>query len=139
MTLYHISHSSRQTLILSQQENILLSGFLYVFLVNYRKKYVHDMKAKIYKPSRHTMQVGRAKMRDWILEYEPSGPRSVDPLMSWTTTTQTHTQVSLKFKTKKDAMAYAEMNHIPYTVLPEQPLKQTAKSYASNFAFDRIK
>ena len=97
------------------------------------------MKARIFKPSRHTMQVGRAKMRDWILEYEPSSSRFVDPLMAWTTSTQTNTQVRLKFKTKEAAVAYALDHGIHFTVLPEQPLKQTPKSYAQNFANDRLR
>ncbi len=97
------------------------------------------MKARIFRPSRHTMQAGRAKTRDWILEYEPSGWRTVDPLMSWTTTTQTHTQVRLKFASKIDAITYAESKNIPYAVIPEQDLKQTAKSYANNFAHDRLR
>lgn len=96
------------------------------------------MKARIYKPSRHTMQVGRAKMKKWVLDYAPSGSRSIDPLMSWTSTTQTHTQLKLQFNTKEAAIAYAVANHIPYTVLPEQSLKQTPKAYSDNFAHGRL-
>jgi len=101
------------------------------------------MKARIYKPSRHTMQVGRAKMKNWVLDYcpgwSPEDTRSIDPLMSWTSTTQTHIQVRLKFATQKEAVSYTENHNIPYTVIPEQPLKQTAKAYASNFANDRLR
>ena len=101
------------------------------------------MKARIYKPSRHTMQIGRAKMKNWVLDYCPSGSpmdkRSLDPLMSWTSTTQTHTQIHLNFLTRKDAVAYAKTHDIPYTIIPEQPLKQTIKSYANNFATNRLR
>ena len=97
------------------------------------------MKARIYRPSRHTMQVGRAKTKLWVLDYEPSSSRTIDPLMSWTSTTQTHTQLKLTFSSKNEAIAYAEENGIPYTVLPEQDLAQTPKSYANNFAHDRLR
>ncbi len=100
------------------------------------------MNARIYKPSRHTMQVGRAKMKNWILDYCPDGSpehkRHIDPLMSWTSTTQTHTQIRLKFSTQKEAISYAENNGIPYTLIPEQPLNQTIKAYANNFSHDRL-
>ena len=97
------------------------------------------MKARIYKPSRHTMQVGRAKIRQWVLDYEPSGSRSTDPLMHWTKTEQTQTQLRLTFPTKETAVAYAEKNNIPYTVIPEQVPVQQSKNYADNFANSRLR
>ena len=97
------------------------------------------MKARIYKPSRHTMQVGRAKTKQWILDYTPSGNRFVDPLMSWTSTTQTQTQLRLNFSTKEMAVAYAGKNNIPYVVIPEQIPVQQSKNYANNFANNRLK
>ena len=97
------------------------------------------MKARIYKPSRHTMQVGRAKTKQWILDYTPSGNRFVDPLMSWTSTEQTQTQLRLKFSTKEAAIAYAEKNSIPYAVIPEQIPAQQPKNYADNFANSRLR
>lgn len=97
------------------------------------------MKARIYKPSCHAMQVGRAKTRQWILDYTPSGTRSMDPLMSWTRTEQTHTQLRLKFDTQEAAVRYAKANNIPYTVIPEQKPVQQLRNYADNFANGRLR
>ena len=97
------------------------------------------MKARIYKPSRHTMQVGRAKTKQWVLDYSPSGNRFVEPLMAWTTTEQTQTQLRLTFPTKETAIAYAERNKISYTVIPEQKPIQQPKNYADNFAHNRLR
>ena len=40
--------------------------------------------ARIYKPAKTAMQSGTAKTNDWVLDYEPSEPRQVEPLMGWT-------------------------------------------------------
>jgi len=97
------------------------------------------MTARIYKPNRHAMQVGRAKTRQWLLEHSPSGDRFLDPLMGWTSNMQTQTQLRLKFPTKEAAVRYAEKNNIPYTVVPQQIPVQQKKSYSDNFANNRLK
>ena len=40
--------------------------------------------ARIYKPTKTAMQSGTAKTKDWVLDFEPSEPREVEPLMGWT-------------------------------------------------------
>lgn len=97
------------------------------------------MTTRIYLSNRHAMQVGRAKTKQWLLEYSPSGERFLDPLMGWTSNTQTQTQLRLKFPTKEAAVRYAEKNSIPYTVVPQQIPVQQKKSYADNFANNRLK
>ena len=42
------------------------------------------MTARIYKPARTAMQSGTAKTKEWVLDYEPEQPRTVEPLMGWT-------------------------------------------------------
>ena len=42
------------------------------------------MTARIYKPARTAMQSGTAKAKEWVLDYEPEQPRTVEPLMGWT-------------------------------------------------------
>jgi hypothetical protein len=39
------------------------------------------MAARIYKPAKTAMQQGNAATRDWILEYEPEQPLTIEPLM----------------------------------------------------------
>ena len=42
------------------------------------------MTARIFKPAKNAMQSGKAKTKEWQLDYEPEKPRVVEPLMGWT-------------------------------------------------------
>jgi hypothetical protein len=95
------------------------------------------MTARIYKPTRTAMQSGKAKTKDWVLDYEPEQPRAVEPLMGWTSSGDMHQQVRLRFQTREEAVAYCEREGIPYQVLPDkEPVRRTI-SYSDNFAFNR--
>ncbi len=96
------------------------------------------MVARIYQPSKSAMQSGRGKTHDWVLQYEPSGPRNIEPLMGWTSSADTQAQIKLKFASKDEAIAYAKNNGIPYTVEEPVERKVAKKSYADNFKFGRI-
>jgi hypothetical protein len=96
-------------------------------------------KARIYKPNRSTMQAGRAKSNDWVLEFEPKGTRYIEPLMLWTGTRYTKRQVQLHFKTREEAVAFAEKNEIPFVLLPVHPFQQHPKSYSQNFAYNKVR
>lgn len=96
------------------------------------------MTARIYKPAKTAMQSGEARTKEWMLEFEQAVPRSIDPLMGWTSSADTKTQVRLEFDTKEEAIAYAERNGIAYTLTEPKPRKQIAKSYAENFKFGRL-
>ena len=43
------------------------------------------MTARIFKPAKNAMQSGRAKTREWQLDYEEH--RAIEPLMGWTPAT----------------------------------------------------
>ena len=60
------------------------------------------------------MTSGMAKTRKWVLEYAPASAREVDPLMGWTSSSDTQTQVRLKFDTKEEALDYAKDNGIDW-------------------------
>ena len=95
------------------------------------------MTARIYKPSRTAMQSGKAKTKDWVLDFEPEEPRLVEPLMGWTSSGDMKQQVTLRFETKEEAVAYCEREGIPYQVIePKEPVRPQA-AYADNFAFRR--
>lgn len=96
------------------------------------------MVARIYKPAKTAMQSGLARTRDWVLEFEPQLPRTIDPLMGWTGSQDARQQVQLTFESKEEAIAYAERNGIPYTVSDPDPRKPVLKSYADNFRYGRI-
>ena len=96
------------------------------------------MSARIYQPTKTAMQSGEARTKDWVLEFEPETANSRDPLMGWTSSTDTKSQVRLEFASKDEAIAYAVRNGVAYTVIDPKPRRPIRKSYAENFKFGRI-
>ncbi len=96
--------------------------------------------AIIYQPSKNAMQSGRAKTRVWLLEFVRSTPMTPDALMGWNTMAETvPQQLHLKFKTKEDAIAYAEAHGILFEVREPRAPRVSPKSYAENFSFTKRK
>ncbi|MEL6258336.1 MAG: ETC complex I subunit [Pseudomonadota bacterium] len=95
------------------------------------------MKARIYKPAKTAMQSGRAKTKDWVVEYVGEGRRRQEPLMGWTSIDDTASQVRLTFETREQAIAYAEREGLLFTVETSREPKRLVKSYAANFSADR--
>ena len=95
------------------------------------------MLARIYLPARNAMQSGRARTRQWVLEYEPERPKEIEPLMGWTATADPRQQVTMEFDTRNEAIAFAEKHSIPYQVFERVRSAPKPKSYSDNFRFDR--
>ncbi|MVO17139.1 ETC complex I subunit [Parasedimentitalea maritima] len=97
------------------------------------------MQARIFKPARNAMTSGMAKTRKWVLEYAPSNTREVDPLMGWTSSSDTQTQVRLRFDSKEAAVDYAEAHGIDAQVVEPKTRKANVRpgGYGANFATDR--
>jgi hypothetical protein len=95
------------------------------------------MTARIFKPAKNAMQSGRAKTREWQLDYEPEQPRSVEPLMGWTSSGDMKQQLTIRFDTKEDAVAYCERKGIAYQVIEPKGSAHRQVAYADNFAFRR--
>jgi hypothetical protein len=95
------------------------------------------MTARIYKPAKTAMQSGLAKTKGWALDFEPETPRTVEPLMGWTSSADTKQQLRLHFPTKEEAIAYCERNGIVYQVEDTPPVVRHTVSYSDNFAFKR--
>jgi len=93
--------------------------------------------ARIYKPARTAMQSGNAKTREWVLGFDETAPKAVEPLMGWTSCDDTRQQVQLYFDTKEEAIAYCEQHGIAYWVSEPKPVKRRIISYSDNFAFSR--
>lgn len=94
------------------------------------------MVAKIYKPAKTAMQSGKA-LDKWVLEFEPASRRAIDPLMGWTSTDETRSQVRLSFDTKEEAISYAKHEGIPFRVVEPHVPRPVKKSYANNFRYGR--
>ena len=95
------------------------------------------MTARIFKPAKNAMQSGTAKTREWQLDYEPEQPRAIEPLMGWTSSGDMKQQLTIRFDTKEEAVAYCERHKLAYEVSDAAPLKRRAMSYADNFSFKR--
>jgi antibiotic biosynthesis monooxygenase (ABM) superfamily enzyme len=96
------------------------------------------MPAHIYKPAKTAMQSGTARTEEWVLDFEATAAREIDPLMGWTSSQDTASQLNLSFATKEEAVAYAERNGLAYVLTEPQPRKPIRKSYSDNFKFGRV-
>ena len=96
------------------------------------------MLARIFQPAKTAMQSGQAKS-DWVLEFAPAAARRIDPLMGWTGSDDTASQVRMKFSTKEAAIAYAEKNGLAYQVQEPKRRAHVIKKggYGGNFAHNR--
>ncbi|MEQ8510140.1 MAG: ETC complex I subunit [Rhodospirillaceae bacterium] len=93
---------------------------------------------RIYKPAKTAMQSGRSNTRKWVLEFEPSDGLKTDTLMGWSGSHDTSRQLKLRFSSKEDAIAYAKRKGLTYRLMEPRERVVRAKTYADNFAFDRI-
>lgn len=94
------------------------------------------MTARIFRPAKTAMQSGRSRDR-WFLVFDQEQPRSVEPLMGYTSAADMKQQIRLAFDTREEAIAYAERKGIAYEV--EETHERTLKpaTYSDNFRPDR--
>ena len=95
------------------------------------------MPARIYQPARTAMQSGKAKTRNWVLEFEPEAPREADPLMGWTSSGDMKQQLRLTFPSREEAEAYAKREGLAYQVIEPKKPAPKSKSYSDNFRWGR--
>jgi hypothetical protein len=96
------------------------------------------MTARIFKPAQSAMQQGRAGTDEWVLEFERRSPRKIEPLMGWTSSDDTRTQVRVRFPTLEEAIAYATREGIAFRIEEAKKTELKPKSYAENFKFGRV-
>ena len=95
------------------------------------------MAARIYRPAKTAMSSGQARAQRWVLEYEPERPKTIEPLMGYTSSDDMKSQIRLEFDSKEAAVAYAERNGIEYRVFEPKDRARPAISYSDNFRRDR--
>lgn len=91
------------------------------------------MAARIYQRPKNAMSSGKARLDEWILEFEQSEARQADPLMGWTGSGDTQVQVNLIFPDQAAAQEYAARHGIDARVIPTPPKKLKLQAYADNF------
>lgn len=82
------------------------------------------------------MQSGHGKTSDWVLEYDNQANKAPEPLMGWTASDSTASQVRLHFQSAEDAVAYAEKAGIDYILQPAQNRKVKPRNYGDNFKYE---
>jgi hypothetical protein len=97
------------------------------------------IKARIYRPAKSAMQSGRARSREWRIEFDTADARFVEPLMGWTGAAGTLGEVALSFPDKEAAIAFAERYGLDYEVEEPQAPRFQRKNYADNFSFRRMR
>ncbi len=97
------------------------------------------MRARIFRPAKTAMSSGTAKSKEWILEFAHASAREVDPLMGWTSSSDTQSQVKLRFSSKEAALEYANQHGINAEVFEPKPRKANIRKggYGENFATNR--
>jgi len=96
------------------------------------------MRARIFQQPKTAMQSGTAGTQEWVLQWEPSAARRQDPLMGWFGSSDTQSQVTLRFATREEAVAYAEKAGIACDIELPPVRVHTPKIYADNFKYGRL-
>ena len=89
-------------------------------------------KAKIYIPTKNSMQSGLGKIDKWIIEFETKNT-GINPLMGWESSSDTLSELRLEFYTKYLAIQYAKKNKLDFEIIEPKKRKTIKKSYADNF------
>jgi hypothetical protein len=90
--------------------------------------------ARIYIPAKNAMR-SIAQPKSWVLDFEQASPKTVEPLMGWTSSSDVRQQVRMRFDSKEEAIAYCEENGLPYRVFEPASPKRVIQAYADNFAY----
>jgi hypothetical protein len=94
---------------------------------------------RIYCPAKNAMQSGMANTKRWVVEYEPTAPKTNDMLMGWVGSRDTGNSVRMRFDSKEAAIAYAKREGFTYDLHEPHRRQAKPKSYADNFAFNKVK
>lgn len=79
------------------------------------------------------MQSGKARVGQWLLDYEPAERKRLDPLTGWSGSGDTEGQVRLAFDDVDAAIAYAVARGLDYEVVALGPNPLKLQAYADNF------
>ncbi len=93
------------------------------------------MQVRIYRPSKNTMQSGRALTGHWVLEYALETARRPEPLMGWISSGDTDNEVQLQFPTREEAIAFAKKNGWTADVEDAQDRIVVPRNYATYYTY----
>ena len=90
------------------------------------------IKAKIYIPTKNSMQSGLGKTDKWVIKFETENT-GINPLMGWESSSDTLSELKLEFSSKELAVNYAKKKKINFELIEPRKRKTVKKSYADNF------
>ena len=99
------------------------------------------MKNSIYKPTKPATQSGDWIGTRWRMDWDVlgKGHRWENPLMGWQSSGDAMQGTHIHFKTKEDAIAFAEKQGYEYFVQEPNVRKFVPKAYANNFLYSPVK
>ena len=99
------------------------------------------MVARIFKASKTAMQSGTGNADQWFLEFDKNDNKPIDQVMSWIGSSDTTSQIKLKFENKEEATQYAKSNNLLYYVDEGSGKKMNIRKngYGDNFDYSRRK
>ncbi len=97
------------------------------------------MVARIFKTSKTAMQSGTGNANQWFLEFEKNDYKPIDQVMNWIGSSDTTSQIKLKFETKDEAIQYAKSNNLSYFIEEgsEKKMNIRKNGYGENFDYSR--
>lgn len=91
------------------------------------------MPARIFFKPKSTMQSGTRGLAAWVLDFETTEALVADPLMGWSGSGDTQSQVRLTFATSDAAVEYADRHGIAYHLIPTPRKTLKIQAYSDNF------
>ncbi|KAJ9296433.1 hypothetical protein DTO271G3_5131 [Paecilomyces variotii] len=90
---------------------------------------------RIYRPTKPATQSGTWHSHHWRMDWDvlPKGHRWENPLMGWQSSADYMQGTHLNFKSKEDAIRFAQKQGYEYFVQEPQERKFKPKSYANNY------
>ncbi|KAG2033742.1 ETC complex I subunit conserved region-domain-containing protein [Suillus americanus] len=92
---------------------------------------------RIYQPARNTMQSGAGKSERWRIDWDVllGAGRWENPLMGWASSADYMQGTRMSFRSKEDAMHFAEKQGWNYYIQPPPTKKIPPKNYSENFVY----
>jgi len=93
---------------------------------------------RIFQPTRNTMQSGGAKGERWRIDWDilQGGGRWENPLMGWASSADYMQGTRVTFRSKEDAIHFAEKQGWDYYVQPAPFKRIPPKNYSENFLYN---
>ena len=94
---------------------------------------------RIYRPAKTATQSGTWHQHVWRMDWDPlqKGHRWENPLMGWQSSSDAMQGTHLNFKSKEDAIMFANKQGYEYFVQEPNERKIVPKAYANNFIHDK--